>query len=377
MKATIFFAVGIVVSLWVVLLAGGCDCGGNDDDDDDEAGDDSQPDNDATDDDDSGDDDSEDDDTNADDDTLTGPGDWETRTPMPTARSSLSVAVVDGNIYAMGGMNLILSPDTCLTTVEIYDPETDSWQTGPPLPQPRLAAASGVIDGKIYLAGGYNFEETNGYYLDRLDRFDPAVSEWMGLAPMPTRRSLAAGAVLDGRLYVIGGRNDDGKGMQVLDAVEVFDPETGAWDLKNPLPTAMEATAAVTIDHVIYLAGGWDGTPAGYRTNLLIYDSDVDSWSPGPSMTQPRCSLAAAALWDRYALFLGGYLDGWPPFRDAVEAFDTLSMTWITLTVLPEGRGGLGAAAVANRVFAIGGGAYDIPTDQPWTPRGEVWEFVM
>jgi hypothetical protein len=331
--------------------------------------------------DDSADDDSAGDDTQADDsgdDTndLTGTGQWEARTPLQMPRSSLSAAAVDGKIYAMGGMNIFLSSSTYLASVEVYDVSTDTWEEGIPLPQPRMVAATGVIDGKIYLAGGYFWEEAVTYYLDRLDRFDPDGNFWVTLAPMPTPRSLAAGAVLDGKFYVMGGRNENGKTMQVLDTVEVYDPGTDEWTEIAPLAKPIEAAAAVTIGGFIFLAGGFDGDLAGYLADTFIYDPHANAWYGGPAIPSPRCSLAGTALFDRYAIFIGGYIDGWPPFRDAAEAFDTESGTWVTLAPLPEGRGGLGVATASDRIFAVGGGSYDLPTSQPWYPRGEVWEFI-
>jgi N-acetylneuraminic acid mutarotase len=87
---------------------------------------------------------------------------WTRLAPMPTARAELAaVTAPDGRIYAIGGAtypdphNTTFGPPKPLGTVEIYDPRTNRWSTGPSLRVPRwgLGAALGP-DGKIYAIGG-------------------------------------------------------------------------------------------------------------------------------------------------------------------------------------------------------------------------------
>ncbi len=316
------------------------------------------------------------DDDDDDDRELTGPGSWIERAPMPTARTSLAAAATGGLVYAMGGFNFLQVPDRPLDVVEIYDPEADSWSVGPPLPEPRGAAAAAVVDGKIYLAGGYAYEGTADWYSARLDVFDPQTGAWTQLPSMPTPRSLPGVAALDGKVFVIAGRNDSGKSLTQVDAVESYDPVSWTWTAMNPLPEPVEAAAATTAGGSLFFAGGWDGTMTGYLNRLLEYDPAGDTWGVGPCLGEVRCSLAAATLWGRYAFFVGGYLDAWPPFRDAVDALDAESGAYVNVAPLPQRRGGAGAATVDGRLFVFGGGDYDEETHTAWNPRSEVWEFV-
>ncbi|HPQ70443.1 MAG TPA: kelch repeat-containing protein [bacterium] len=343
-------------------------CAGDDDDDNDN--DDSLDD----DDNDDADDDAIDDD-DADDHPWSGPGQWAARTPMPTARSSMAVAVAGGLVYVMGGANIAISPDRYLDSVDVYDPLADSWQAGVALPEARLGAAVGVIDERIYLAGGYAYTPSASRYLNRLDMFDPQTGEWTALSPMPTARSLAAGVVSDGMFYVLAGRNDEGKSMQTLAVVERYDPATDEWTSLPSLAVAREASAATTAGNAILLGGGWTGTITGYLAAVLIYDPLTGETS-ATDLSEPRCSLAAATLWNRYAVFAGGYLDAWPPFREAVDVFDATNAQWLAIADLPDGRGGLGLVVADGRLFALGGGDYDEETQTAWAPTADVWEFV-
>lgn len=363
------FLVCMVAIITLSLFSLACEGSNDDDDDDDDTSDDDLTDDDQTDDD----DDQSDDDVA--DHPWNGSGRWEVRTPMPLARSSMAVAAADGLIYLMGGMNFLTSSDRSLDSVDIYDPINDLWSSSVPLLEPRSGAAVGVIDDRIYLAGGFTYELSESRFLNRLDVFDPQTGLWTELVPMPTARSLAAGSVHQGKFYVIGGRNDEGKSYQTLGAVEVYDPSTNEWTTLPSLAVPREAPAATVVGETILLGGGWTGTMTGYLTDVLVYNLVTNEFS-FTSLSEPRCSLAAATLWDRYAVFAGGYLDAWPPFRTVVDAYDLPGNQWVEIADLPDGRGGLGLAAQDDRLFAFGGGTYDEPTHTAWMPTADVWEFI-
>ena len=97
-----------------------------------------------------------------------------TKTAMPTARAYLTSAVPDGTLYAIGGDSGDSAyTDTLHNEVERYDPATDTWTERTPMPTARNLLASGVIDGKVYVVGG--FEK---YYMsspgNRLEIYNPA-----------------------------------------------------------------------------------------------------------------------------------------------------------------------------------------------------------
>lgn len=103
---------------------------------------------------------------------------------MPTARSHLTTSLVNGKIYAIGGTS---GPPGWpgLSTVEIYDPITDSWTKGMDMPKSRLECHSSVVDGKIYVFGGLN---SSWIGLNRVEVYDPTTDSWTSLSNMPTAR---------------------------------------------------------------------------------------------------------------------------------------------------------------------------------------------
>ena len=74
---------------------------------------------------------------------------------MPTPRWSPASGVVNGKIYVVGGTVVPRAGDRQnLTTVEVYDPETDTWAQGVDMPTARGWLSASLIDGKLYAVGG-------------------------------------------------------------------------------------------------------------------------------------------------------------------------------------------------------------------------------
>ena len=139
---------------------------------------------------------------------------WTTRASMPTARSQLAVAVVNGLLYAIGGQ----SKDEGFRRVEAYDPVSNTWTPRAPLPEPygRAALAAGELNGLIYAVGGaYGYAESK-----IVDAYDPVTNRWTAVQPLGTARQSLAVAVVNGLLYAVGGACYD----DTLAAVEFFEP---------------------------------------------------------------------------------------------------------------------------------------------------------
>jgi len=134
---------------------------------------------------------------------------WAAVAPMPTARFSLAAAVVGGKLYALGGLDGTGGyKGNSHDTVEVYNPATDTWAAVAPMPTARGSLAAGVVDGKLYALGGIHSEMENhtSYHLDTVEVYDPATNTWAAAPPMPptTPSSRLAAGVLDGKLYALG-----------------------------------------------------------------------------------------------------------------------------------------------------------------------------
>jgi N-acetylneuraminic acid mutarotase len=136
-----------------------------------------------------------------------GTHDWTSGAAMPAQRDHLSVVVVDGEIWAIGGR----AGGVNHTLVDIYDPETDTWRAGPPLPAGTSGAAEAIVDGIVYLSGGE--DPALGEIVDRHWRLDTAFGDaatWEPLAPPPLAVHGVPGVALDGHFAIIAGSTRPG-----------------------------------------------------------------------------------------------------------------------------------------------------------------------
>ena len=210
---------------------------------------------------------------------------WTSGASMPTERYGLVSGVIQDKLYVVGGFNFyfrINAGNKTLNTLEIYSPSSDNWRTGKQMHTARSGAATGVIDDKLYVAGGRR-RVVSSFYLDAMEVYDPDIDEWLTLNPMPTARAGAAAGVIDNKLYVVGGCNP-AMPDTFLTILEVYDPKTDTWESKTPMSKARWLTSAGVIRDKLYVVGGMSGsiddTGSDKQTfNILeVYDPVSDSW---------------------------------------------------------------------------------------------------
>jgi N-acetylneuraminic acid mutarotase len=243
---------------------------------------------------------------------------WSTRTPMPTARSGFAIAVYQNKIYCIGGTvgdsNNLVSGFTRVN--EVYDPAKNTWETKAPMPTPRADLSANVVDGKIYLIGGKEYWQVNPFYheLNVTEVYDPATNSWTTNSSMPIPAFGYASEVADDKIYVIGGarqfQNQLGN-LTAISANQVYDAKNDTWSSRASLPVVVSYAAAcvtsgVTAPRRIYVVGGFD--QANYSNATYAYDFESDVWSSGALMPTARAYLGLVVVND--ALYAIGGFDG-------------------------------------------------------------------
>ena len=112
-------------------------------------------------------------------------GKWTEKTSMPTARAYLSTSVVNRKIYAIGGYD----GQRVFSTVEEYDPATDTWTKKASMPTARGGLSTSVVNGKIYAIGGLRRQGGVREAVAVVEEYDPTTDRWMKKASMPTARA--------------------------------------------------------------------------------------------------------------------------------------------------------------------------------------------
>jgi N-acetylneuraminic acid mutarotase len=120
---------------------------------------------------------------------------------------------------------------------------------------------------------------------------------------MPTTaREHLTSAVVNGKLYVIGGRTS---GMSAnVDTNEVYDPKTDKWTVLEPLPSKRGGLASAAVNGSIYVFGGEQ--PSGTFSNNEKYDTANNRWTVEASLPTARHGHAAASIGDRIFVIGGG-----------------------------------------------------------------------
>ena len=163
-----------------------------------------------------------------------------------------------------------------LSSVERYDPVTNAWKAVAPMMAARSAVGVAVLDGKLYAVGGYN---DNDGRLSSVERYDPALDAWEAVAPLAAARANLAAAVLNGKLYVMGGNDEN----EALSSLERYDPATNAWEAAAPLTTA-RSFQGITVAR-------WRlGVGRGRRVLWRVEggEESKDSIDPACAMTTPN-----------------------------------------------------------------------------------------
>ena len=234
-------------------------------------------------------------------------GKWEKKADMPTARYNLSAEGINGLIYAMGGMDVFDGRVRWLATVEVYNPATDTWKKGTDMPAPRSHFATAVVDGKIYAFGGLTQVERRGRKIEKtvsaIEAYDPAADAWQKIGDSPQARQRMATAELNGKVYLSGGSNNVGGGGTT---VEVYDVATTQWKKLANLNEKRSGSTASAVNSKIYAIGGFRKELTWLKT-VEEYDPAKNEWTQMASMPTARQGLSVTAVRGQlYAIGGGG-----------------------------------------------------------------------
>lgn len=282
-------------------------------------------------------------------------GSWMTLAPAPTKRTEVAAAVLDGKIYVLGGFAEPtlgnLASLTITDRVEVYDPAKNEWTVRAPLPVGLHHAGAGVIGNRLYVVGGFTRSFLSVWHpVASVYVYDPDKDIWTERSPMPTARGALAVAESGGKLYAIGGFD----GLRNRAEVEVYDPDTNTWSAVAPLPTPRDHLAAVSVGGTIYAIGGRVNRDYGRNLSTVeAYDPAVDRWTKQADLPTARSGIAAGVIDGTIYVVGGESPEG--TFRTN-EAYVPATGRWHTAAPLPTGRHGLGAAVVGGQLFAISGG---------------------
>jgi N-acetylneuraminic acid mutarotase len=248
----------------------------------------------------------------------------------------------------------------------------DSWVSKAPMQKARSGLGVAVVNDKIYAIGGSG---TGGFCAFN-EEYDPATDTWTFKTSMPTPRSLFGIAVYQNKIYCMGGYTTGGARTDVN---EVYDPATDTWETKTSMPSSRLGLQANIVKDKIYLTGGYEavnGTSAGVSNRTDVYDPSTDAWTSKASIPT-HVSYSASAVIDNKIYVMTSGLN---------QIYDTESDSWSTgapapLPLILASAGTTKDVLAPERIYVFGANAempyyqftvQNFPT-QSYDPKNNNW----
>ncbi len=320
---------------------------------------------------------------------------WTPGPPLPEPVTNNAVAVASGPrgtaVYSFLGLDASLAWDGATARAYRWRMGDDIWTALPPVPGPgRLAATAQAVSGRIYVFGGYTIaEDGSESSLANVDVWDPSSEAWSSGSPIPVPVDDAVSGVWrDSLIYVVSGWHDRNN----VPDVQIYDPAGDRWFGGTPIPgrPVFGHTGALSGNAIVYVDG------AAVRTDAPRFAMDEASWRgeidprrpgsltwarlvdhPGPGLYR-----GAAGTFGPWIFIYGGTdnpynyngigYNGSPSVpRSEGFAFHVLSGRYVDLPPLPTpSMDHRGLIVADNTIVIVGGiGPDQQVTDRIWTAR--------
>ncbi|MDR0471343.1 MAG: hypothetical protein LBH79_06440 [Nitrososphaerota archaeon] len=259
---------------------------------------------------------------------------WTYRAPMPIASSGFATAVVEGKIYCINEkFNLV------------YDTVLDVWESKTTMPLPQKNVQANTVDGKIFVFGSSPNSSLTLVY-------DPLVDSWTYRTSKPDGFWGYDSAVYEGKIYVVGVYAEPSywltKGLAtsypVESMVQLYNTQTDAWSViatsdkifYNPNTVHCRFTSGVYAPDSLYCLYSPLRARETYAHDLLVIDLESNSWKSLGEVPLPRRGFAMEII-DDIVYVLGGYTNGFDPW--CIHPYRVITPTAILEQYVPLGFG--------------------------------------
>eukprot|EP00656_Telonema_subtile_P049590 TRINITY_DN6199_c0_g1_i1.p1 TRINITY_DN6199_c0_g1~~TRINITY_DN6199_c0_g1_i1.p1 ORF type:complete len:245 (-),score=70.20 TRINITY_DN6199_c0_g1_i1:246-980(-) len=218
--------------------------------------------------------------------------------------------------------------------IEAYDPASSAWSEIASLPDKHGSVWGGVLGqeetGKIYLIGGMRTDAGKTFVSkisNKMSAYDTVLGNWISCSDLESGRTCFGYAMLDKKIYVMGGSSDSG----VVDHTSIYDTVSNQWRKGAAMPQARVHFQTTQVGGKIFAIGG--KSPKGACDAVICYDPAGDSWTSSPGLSPLRTLTAQACVGSDIYVFGGTSSD--ESIVDSIDKFDTNTCTWSSGASLP------------------------------------------
>ncbi|XP_067854216.1 kelch-like protein 36 isoform X1 [Heptranchias perlo] len=214
---------------------------------------------------------------------------WLKFAPMNQRRVDFYLDAFADFLIAVGGRN----ENGALSSVEIYNPNKDSWSYVAGLPRFTYGHAGTIYKEFVYVSGGHDYQI--GPYRKNLLCYDYRTDVWEEKRPMITARGWHSMCTLQDHIYAIGGSDDHIESMERFDilSVECYSPQCNQWTRVSPLLQANSESGVAVLNGKIYILGGYSWENTVFSKAVQVYNRVENKWLRGSDLPKPIAGVSA------------------------------------------------------------------------------------
>lgn len=198
-------------------------------------------------------------------------GRWFVLPPMPSPKATCPHAFAcaslprQGKLFVMGGMRS--DSDTPMHTTIMYRTSTNQWSVLPPMKTARSYFAAGDINGKIIAIGGSGTSTTEP--IRSVEIYDPEIETWTAASNMEVELARYDSAVVRSRMYITEGWTWP---FTFSPRGVVYDTKRDTWqEMRQGMRDGWTGLSVVVEDKIFVLSEYGD-------CPMKVYNEDDDTW---------------------------------------------------------------------------------------------------
>ncbi|WP_051038451.1 Kelch repeat-containing protein [Gloeocapsa sp. PCC 7428] len=285
---------------------------------------------------------------------------WTTVAPSPVGTGEAMSAVVSGKLYQLGGYTSKWRPTN---RADVYDPATNTWKRLADIPIRITHAGVAADAGNIYLAGGYVGKPEGGqlFATRKVLRYNIATNTWSEMPPLPQTRGSGGFSNLKRELHFFGGadlnRIDRGDHW-----ILKLDNIAAGWQTAAVLPNPRSHLGDAIVNGKIYAIGGQHSYDDYLTTqnSVHVWNPATKQWAKVANLPQPRSHIGAATFVINGEIYLVGGEVKHKSAVNKVTVYNPKTNSWRELTPLPTKRhSGVGGFINGSIYYSSGAPAFD------------------